>query len=133
MFGVIGGSVTFAVLIYLCVICCQRASGANKTSGVVYNAPTRNTPGVVLSTRNRSAGVVSNANKTKTNTELTDCPPPYSTIDKPIYNVQNEMKTTEFNGSLQNYGYLPQTEVRAPSAPKVHTSPTRKSHNTFMV
>ena len=130
-----GGMTILIFFICLCVVCCKHASGWNKTSGEVYSSPSRNTLWVVLSTRNRTAEVASNVNGTKTNTELTDCPPAYSTIDKPIYNIQKEMKTMQFNGSLQNYGYLPQSKIRAPSAPKLHTctSPSRKPRTTFIV
>lgn len=131
VFGIIGGIVALSVLICVCVMCCQRASGSNKTEGIVYNAPNRTTAGAV----NRTSAVSTNFNKAKTDAELNDFPPPYSTIDKPIYNVQNEMETTQLNGSLHNYGYLPQTEVRtspARSGTKVHNkSSSRKTGSSL--
>ena len=108
MFGILGGIATLSVLICLCVICCECGSGSKKTKGVVYNAPKRTTAQSVV---NRSSAVSTNFSKAKTDVELNDFPPAYPTIDKSIYNVQNETETTQLNGSLQDYGYLPQTEV----------------------
>ena len=128
--GIIGGIITLSVLICLCCVCCKRASRSKTSTGVVYSTPNRNTAGAANTNPNRTSGVSSNFNKTNTDTELRDCPPAYSTIDKPIYNVQSDMKTTQFNG------YLPQTEVKTystSSAPKVHTPSSTKSYTTSIV
>lgn len=104
-FGVIGGSVAFSVLICLCVKCLQRCSGSDKTNGIVYN-----TPG-------------GNRTRTQNGSELEYLPHPYSPpgpppaysakVTNPIYNVQDEIETTQYHGHLRQ-------SKSAQSAPKVH-------------
>ena len=105
MASVIGGLTLIGILVAFIVLCCKCPTRSNKTKDNVYNA------------RHRTSTV----SRTQAVTDIQDFPPAYSrNDDTSIFNVQNEMRTS------QN-GCTPQIE----NMPKVHKSLSRKSISKF--
>ena len=87
--GAVGGCALLSLLICGCCMFYRRAKGVDRTPGVIIRAPneTRTSPNIY---QNQNVEVV------------TDLPPAYSEIDKPIFDVQNEIKRTQLNDVVSN-------------------------------
>ena len=116
--GVVGGCIALSVLICGCCMICKHVSDTGSTEGVIVNAPNRTR----LSPKFYQ-------NQTGTNIELNDLPPAYSKINKPILDVQNEIKRTQLNRNPPSYKQNTAIRPQATgSVVKVHKHSPRKTN-----
>ena len=129
MVVVVLGSLPVLLAVAMCYlyICSRHDSDSVNSSDVDYSTPNKVSAEDFLNMHYRtSAWAASNVIDPKTASELTYRQSSYSTIDKPIYTVQNELKTPKIHGRSQDYAYLPQVEFRTLSVPSVRTTPSIK-------
>lgn len=122
VFGVIGGCIGFSLLVCLLVACCKRCGNQNRANGRVlsaaYDSNRRSTNLGQIESVRRPVGL----------------PPAYSTIDKPVFNVQEEIKTSHLPGnSIKCYPQANSYPTANGVGPNVHKDSSTKISRSFMV
>ena len=97
--GVIGGWLALSFLIYVCCMVYKRSKRNNNSAGVVVNPPNR--------TR-----LSPNLNQNQSGIVLSSLPPSYPETDKPVFDVQQAMYSTQLNGTPPNQERLPNMVIR---------------------